>query len=150
MLVLELMDGALVITAYQKLLTLYIDGIEQPLINGNMWNQTHSAGLTETNRLIAVMARGDRTCSGLLASIGDGYVLTDGNWKCYEYTDKDWERLGYDESWWPYAVEFGSNADGHTGCSQPQFIPDISADAKWIWVSDQTEYEIYCRGYIRT
>src|SRR6218665_1597270 len=149
MLVVELMDRALTITVYQQLQLLYIDNIEQPLINGNTSNQPDRVELTETNRLIAVKAAGDKTCGGLLASIGDAYVLTNGTWRCYEYTDMDWERLGYDDSDWPYAFEFGRNADGHTGCSQPQVIPDINADAKWIWVPDQTEHEIFCRGYIR-
>src|SRR6218665_2990151 len=96
MLVVELMDGALAITVYQQLQVLYIDNIEQSLINGNISNQPDRVELTETNRLIAVKAAGDKTCGGLLASIGDAYVLTDGTWRCYEYTDMDWERLGYD------------------------------------------------------
>ena|SRR6218665_411976 len=129
---------------------MYIDGIEQPLTNGNTWNQTDRTGLTDTNRLIAVTAAGDSNCGGLLASFGDAYVLTDNYyWKCNEYQYANWNKLGFDDSSWPPAVEFGSNADGHTSCSQLGTIPDISADAKWIWVADQSQVTIYCRGYIR-
>lgn len=38
--------------------------------------------------LTAVRTAGD--------SIGDAYVLTDGNWKCNEYEDLVWNRLGFD------------------------------------------------------
>ena len=149
-LVVELMDGALVITAYQELQLVYIDGVEQPLISGNIWNQTDSAGFTEMNRLIAVRAAGDGICGGILASIGDDYVLTDGNWKCDEYQYQNWDNLGFDDSSWQFAVEFGSNANGHSSCSQLRDVANINANAKWIWVPNQEEREIFCRGYIRT
>src|SRR6218665_1852464 len=115
-LVVGLINGGLFVTAYQQLQTLYIDGLEQLLTNGNMWSQPDIAGLTETNRLIAVTVAGDSYCGGVLASFGDAYVLTDGNWKCTGYHYVDWNKLGFDDSNWPFAVEFGSNANGHTSC----------------------------------
>lgn len=114
-----------------------------------MWSQPDSAGLTETSRLIAVTVSGDSYCGGLLASFGDAYVLTGGDWKCNSYQYVDWNKLGFDDSSWPFAVEFGSNANGHTSCCHLRAIPDIHPDAKWIWVSDQKEQTIYCRGYLR-
>ena len=143
------MDGTLSITTYQQLQLVYIDGIEQPLTNGNNWDQADSAGLTETNRLIAVRAAGDEICGGLLASFSGDYVLTDGNWKCDKYQYSNWNNLGFDDSAWLSAIEFGNNVVGHTTCSNLRGVPGISDNAKWIWVSEQTEREIFCRGYIR-
>src|SRR5688572_32930161 len=98
---------------------MYIDDIQQSLINGNMWNQTDRAGLTKTNRLVAVKAVGDEICGGILASFGDAYVLTNAEWKCSQYQYANWYGLGFDDSqeYWFNAVEFGSNEWGHTHCS---------------------------------
>ena len=106
-------------------------------------------------RLIALKANNsaDPLCAGVLASTFEAYALTNSNsWRCTSSNDDvDWTFLGYDDSSWPYAVQYGSNGEGHTNCTQGlQLITDIDPNAQWIWTSNpSTDDVVYCRGYLR-
>src|SRR6218665_627821 len=128
--------------------------MEQSIANGNNWNRSDYIGLPPMSRLIALKAdnSADPGCAGVLASTLEAYALTDSNWRCTSSNDDvSWTRLGYNDSSWSYAVEYGSNGDSPTGCAQDlQLITDIDPNAQWIWTSNpSTDTVVYCRGYLR-
>ena len=147
---LELHNNTLSVTAYREVQQLIIDGYLQPMINGDVWNLPDYIQLLPTNRLIVVDAVGDPPCSGILASVYDGSLLTNSEWKCSTSATGNWAGLGFDDSSWPNAVEYGSNGN-HSNCDQQQqFIGNVSSNSKWIWTSNlETNYVVHCRGYLR-
>src|SRR6218665_213066 len=90
----------------------------------------------------------DSPCAGVLASVNDTYLVTNNLWKCSPYGYPDWTDLGYDDSSWPSAVEYGSNGN-HMTCTEQIHFTDISSTAQWIWTNDLTAFAVYCRGYLR-
>ena len=148
--ILELHNETLVITAYEQLLGLYIDGQQQSLTNGDIWNLSDYIHLQPNNRLIAVEASnlGDPLCRGILASVYDGSLLTNSKWKCTLNIEANWTALGFNDSSWPNAVEYGRNGN-HRYCNQDQTIGNISSNSKWIWTSNAGYVVVFCRGYLR-
>src|SRR6218665_2639021 len=147
----ELRNETLVITAYERLMELFIDGQQQWLTNAGIWNLPDYIQLQPTNRLIAVEAAnlGDPLCGGVLASVYDGSLLTDNEWKCSPFAQQNWEILGFDDSSWPNAVEYGSNGN-HSNCDQQLLVGNISSSSKWIWTAGlEVDFVAYCRGYLR-
>lgn len=147
-------NETLVITAYEQLSELYIDGVQQSIANGNNWNRSDYIGVPPRSRLIALKVNnsaGDPVCGGVLASIYEAYPLTNNNWKCSTSDDDaNWTHLGYNDSSWSYATVYGSNSGGHSGCSQMQLIADIDPSAQWIWTNNpSSDLVVYCRGYLR-
>ena len=149
-LIVELRNETLVITAYERFLGLYIDDQMQSLTNGGTWNLPDYIQLLPTNRLIAVEAANLAIveCGGVLASVYDGSLLTNSEWKCTSFDEVNWANLGFDDSNWPNAIEYGSNGN-HSNCSQQQLVEDISSNSKWIWTSNLGDFAVYCRGYLR-
>jgi len=150
-LIVELRNETFVITANEQLVELYIDGELQSLTNGDNWTLPDYTQLQPTDRLIALKATNmdDPQCSGVLASVYDGSLLTNGAWKCTQLEEVNWANLGFDASSWPNAVQYGSNGN-HIQCDQQQFFGDISSNSQWIWTADlDNNLTVYCRGYLR-
>lgn len=148
---LELQNETLVITAYERLMELYVDGKLQSLTNGGTWGLPDYIQLQPTNRLIALFAvnLGDPLCGGVLASVYDGSLLTNSEWKCSEFDDDNWTNLGFNDFSWHNAVEYGSNGI-HSNCSQQQSFGEISSNSRWIWTAGlEVDFVAYCRGYLR-
>src|SRR6218665_2459484 len=82
--IVELRSETLVTTAYERLMELYIDGHLQSLTNGATWYIQDYIQLQPTNRLIALHAANlaNPLCAGVLASVHDGSLLTNSEWKC--------------------------------------------------------------------
>lgn len=115
--------------------------------------------ISDSSRLIAV-AGGEFTqsCPGLLASVTNDFLVTDGSWRCVgpsSYT-AGWNTLGFDDSQWmdTYVIGRNGNVTSPELCAGLAGVPSISANAHWIWttsISDGAPYDspIYCRGYLR-
>ena len=67
-------------------------------------------------------------------------LVTDGTWKCSSAPQTGWATVGFDDSSWPTASVVGPN-----GMSPWGFVTKISSVAKWIWNSDGTSTNSYCR-----
>lgn len=118
--------------------------------NGDIWNVPDHITLDPNTRLIAVRAinLGTQYCGGILASVDDNYLITNNRFKCTPTNPLNWEQLGYDDSSWQDAYEYGDNENGHWYCSNQQDVADINPSAAWIWTSDvYGDLIVCCRGY---
>ena len=138
------------ITAFQSLGEVFIDGQAVVLTNANNWSLTDRIVLPPMGRLIALKAifASGSPCAGVLASVNDTYFVTNNQWKCSPDGYPGWTDLGYDDSSWLSAVEYGSNSN-HISCTEQIQFTDISSSAQWIWTNDLTAFVVYCRGYLR-
>ena len=79
----------------------------------------------------------------LMASFSDGSVTsTDSGWKCsVESPQADWNQVGFDDSNWPAAFEFGFH------------IPKgINPNARWIGANEKEVSpfrKIFCRNHFK-
>lgn len=128
---------------------LYLDGVQQSgLPNANDWTKADTVLLPWNTRVIAVQGTDDRRVrAGILASTGDGYILTNSSWKCTSVYYVGWETVTYDDSAWPAAYVSGIH---QTYPCPWQIVPDIRLDAYWIWTnkyesSDGGDVVVYCR-----
>lgn len=142
-------NDTLVITANQEFDALYIDGTSRSLPFGEIWNVSDSVQMDSHTRLIAFKAFSlNALCSGVLASSISKSILTDASFKCMVSEYVNWEQLGFDDSNWPNAFEYGDNINGHSTCTQKLVFDNIDENAKWIWADNRVpSFVVYCRGY---
>lgn len=133
----------LTFTAYQTLLSIFINGIQQSIQNGGNVSAVDIILITSTDALVAVQAinLANVECSGILASATDDYLLTSSEWKCSADSQNNWFDLNFDDSLWSNAVVYDRSS-----CFN---APDlISENAQWIWTNNPIV--AYCRGYINS
>lgn len=128
-----------------------------PSQDGN-WSTADNLIFADNSRLIAVSG-GEFTmaCPGILASVTNDFLVTNGNWKCSGPPSiAGWNTLGFDDSQWAAAYVIGPNGNVISPelCAGLAGVPSISANAYWIWtasISDGAPFDspIYCRGYLR-
>ncbi|ESN94077.1 hypothetical protein HELRODRAFT_180245 [Helobdella robusta] len=53
---------------------------------------------------VAVLFYNDGGPGGMIAKSSDGYVLTDGSWKCTDTFYEGWQKLDYNDSFWSDAI----------------------------------------------
>ena len=87
---------------------------------------------------------------GIIASDSTGQFWTNSSWRCSNVLVKGWMDVGFNDSGWPYAMEFN-------GEYYLESLSDISANAKWIWTNNfnaitrfPLDWFVYCRMYIGT
>ena len=89
--------------------------------------------------------------AGVLASVGDDYLVTDDSWKCTTGYYDDWMQTSFDDSSWPAAVIVQPNSPANP---YHHLLSAVSTSASWIWTSNFISPNIdpvaYCRGYMRT
>lgn len=139
------------VTAERLIAGLYVDGIYQTLnlTSSNNWWLTDKILIDRSATLIAIRANPAVTtaaCSGILGSVGD-YFVTDATWKCSTEGAGGWYTLGFNDSAWPNAVDYGLNSEPFL-CPHRYELPEISSGAHWIYTADQT-LPANCRGYLR-
>ena len=79
---------------------------------------------------------------GVLASFGEGALVTDESWKCTNAVKTGWKAPDYSNQDWPSAVVFCNNT---APISPMTHIQGIAGPAEWIWVGNQNATTIYCR-----
>ena len=82
--------------------------------------------------------------NGVIASFGQGLLVTDRSWKCTNETFKNnvWATHDYSDHDWPNAHEFCNNSVPVPPITR---VEGIAGSAKWIWSRDQNATEVYCR-----
>ena len=85
--------------------------------------------------------------AGFLASVDDGKLVTDENWKCTNTLFENWMLPTFDDSAWENASISGTN----TASDIHKVLSAISSNAKWIWTNkfsgNTIDKTVYCRGY---
>ena len=127
------------LTADNSIVAVYSDGLavsSGSLPNANNPGAVDTVVLPNITTFIAVEANdaGDGEF-GILASDSLGFILTNTSWKCSGVSAPGWNAPGFDDSFWPYAVEAPGN------CFD---LPEIAASATWIWSSPYYS-TVYCR-----
>ena len=67
-------------------------------------------------------------------------MVTDDTWKCSNRWHPGWFQPEFNDTAWPQAQVIGAN-DG----SYAAEVTTISAQAKWIWVQSDDQWDAYCR-----
>lgn len=128
------------ISADDKLVELYIDGVE---VNGlpnryNYW-AADSVPLPQTAQTIAVWVNNTEGIGGLLAS--SKLIISDDTWKvATEYT-AGWMSVTFDDGDWNNATVYRMNKDN----SSSFVVSAISSSAAWISTNDRTNSVVYFR-----
>eukprot|EP01006_Ploeotia_vitrea_P036981 TRINITY_DN66079_c7_g6_i1.p1 TRINITY_DN66079_c7_g6~~TRINITY_DN66079_c7_g6_i1.p1 ORF type:complete len:1628 (+),score=368.58 TRINITY_DN66079_c7_g6_i1:23-4906(+) len=81
---------------------------------------------------------------GILASFtGPLTVLTSTAWKCNYKLIPGWNNIGFDDSCWPRAHNYGTNRYNPRPWGRR---PNAAAGASWIWTNDHNKHNtVYCR-----
>ena len=91
---------------------------------------------------IRVLNGGSRV--GFIATIGYGGCTSNSGWKCTTYLYSKWNELLYDDSFWPPAQSYDSNASGSDYCCNSNF----ANGCLWMSVNSCTYAGyIYCRKW---
>ena len=120
-------------------MVLYADGVQVGKDNGK-WFMSKIYKLPANTKAVAI--RGMNTLrgpAGIIGSFSSGLV-TDASWRCTKDYTPGWESAEFDDSTWPHAVEFqrGTVLSG----------PKIASEAKWIWTSKYSDWNVYCRSVL--
>jgi len=132
---------------------LYIDGVPNPINDdpsAKDWTVTKRVNVPAGSRVIAIKATDKGLSAGLLASMADESLLSDGTWKVSTVESDDWTKPEFDDSKWEQATELGQH-----GMEPWKTRNLISSKAKWIWTStsyykDMGSHVVYFRYRIGT
>lgn len=145
----EDMEMELVLTADRIVIALYVEGYFRALnlTTSSNWTNTDHVFIPKTTSLIGIRGNNAVTssCSGILASIDD-YFTTTVDWKCSTDNSPGWYSVGFNDSAWPNAVDYGRNGLPFQ-CPYRYQVSGISNRARWIYTIDETG-PANCRGYL--
>ena len=128
----------------ESTLLLYVDGRFISITND--WRKPLTYTLPAGSSLVAVMCKAARAGSGEVGILGSFHngLVTDSQWKCVQNSknERGWNRLSFDDSNWPSAVEYFPNRDWTVWNK----IKGISDQAFWIWTADKgRDSVVLCR-----
>ena len=123
------------------------------------WNATkkfYPAIYDESPKIIAFNG-----ISGQYAGLLNGFIMDMNNgedytryedWKCADFSNTaskvppiDWFTYDYDDSEWRMATSFGKNYQNNSFQIFETERREINLQAEWIWTSDNTVTNVYCR-----
>jgi hypothetical protein len=123
------------------------------------WNATkkfYPAIYDESPKIIAFNG-----ISGQYAGLLNGFIMDMNNgkdytryedWKCADFSNTaskvppiDWFTYDYDDSEWSMATSFGKNYQNNSFQIFETERREINLQAEWIWTSDNTVTNVYCR-----
>lgn len=120
---------------------IYADG--KQVASSSYSDQVTTVTLPPTTRLLAVSVTNIGSNGGWRGVIGNNESFTDSSWKCTNIFVNGWQKLDFDDSGWPNALQkLYTTASG--GCAT------LPQDAKWLWVESYytSVNTIYCRKVI--
>jgi len=140
-------DRELLITVDNEM-ELYIDGVPNPINDdpsAKDWKVTKRVNVPAGSRVIAVKATDKGLWAGLLASVTDDSLLSDGTWKVSTVESDGWTTPEFDDSNWEPATVLGQH-----GMEPWKTRNLISSNAKWIWTAtsyykDMGSHVVYFR-----
>ncbi len=130
--------------AAQGTLIISTDNADEVYLNGkllgssNDWFQasTYGVGLQAGINVIAVNGMDAGGVAALIAELtwSGNVVVSDGSWKVSTVEEPGWQDMGFDDSLWSLATEYGAYGVG-PWLKRVSGFPDTSS-ANWIWSSD--------------
>ncbi len=120
----------------------YLNGVL--LGTGNNWTQSksYSAALQSGTNVLAVKGIDTGGVAAMIAelTLPTGKVVSDATWKVTATAPAGWEALGFNDSAWPAATQYGQYGVGPWSKNVAGF--PASSTAKWIWTADNNNDDL--------